>query len=93
MCFLYFWGFTGIDSAYKNRFRNNATQGAYTMQTFTIRENPGKVIKVFEAETFDEFKAAIASERDCGSEQGLESFFFDRFQVKTLIGGNRLVCR
>ena len=62
-------------------------------QTFTIRENPGKVIKTVEAVTFDEFKTAIASEWTCGSERGLESFFSDRFQVKALIGGNRLVCR
>ena len=62
-------------------------------QTFTIRVNGGDTLKTFSAATFEEFKAAIASEWTCGSEQGLESFFRDRYQVKALIGDNRLVCR
>ena len=62
-------------------------------QTFTIRVNGGEALKTFSAATFEEFKSNLGTEWTCGSEQGLESFFRDRYQVKALISDNRLVCR
>ena len=61
--------------------------------TFTININGGAVVETFEATTLKEFIGKLSDRWKVGSKEGIESFFYDHFQVKTLIDTNLLVCR
>ena len=67
--------------------------GESSNMTFTININSGPILNTFEASTFQEFISKLGGRCKIGSRKGLESFFNDRYQVKTLIDTNLLICR